>query len=205
VIDISGVILAGGKSRRLGVDKAFLTLGGRTLITRAIETMRQVTDDVIVVTNDPGRFATLGAEVRLVPDAFPRAAALVGLYSGLQAAAHDQALVVGCDMPFLNIRLLRHLVEIRPECDVVIPRRAQGLETLHARYSRRCLPAIERLLHAGGAVIFDFFPEVDVCYVDEPELRAFDPEGRSFVNVNTPQDWERVQMMEKDRTEQRGS
>ena len=192
---VSGVILAGGRSSRLGTDKAFLTLGGLPLIERVLAAVRQLADDIIIVTNTPDRFGALAPDVRLVGDAVPRAGALVGLYSGLLAARHERALVVGCDMPFLNLQLLCHLVAVAPECDVVIPRHARGTEALHAVYSRSCLPPVQRLLARGNLAIVDFFPEVQVCYVDEPQLRALDPDLYSFLNINTPADWALAQQL----------
>lgn len=189
-VQVSGVVLAGGRSRRLGVDKALLRLGGRSLIERVVDSLRELSDDILVVTNAPERFVDVLDNVRYVPDALPYSAALVGVYSGLRAARHDYALVVACDMPFLNVGLLRYLVSRAVDCDVVIPRHPQGLETLHAVYSKACLTPMERQLQADELVIVDFFRQVRVCYVEQAQLAAFDPEGRSFVNINTPADLE---------------
>ena len=196
---ISGIILAGGRSFRLGSDKALLELGGHTLVERVIGVLHPITDEVIVVTNTPDRFAHLAADVRFVKDVLPRPSALVGIYSGLLAARYEYSLVVACDMPFLNPNLLRYLVNQATGCDVVIPRHSRGLEALHACYSRRCIGPMENLMQKEDATIAHFFPEVKVCYIDEPILRELDPEGLSFYNINTPADWELAQGLARQR------
>jgi molybdenum cofactor guanylyltransferase len=196
---VSGIILAGGRSLRLGSDKALLELGGHTLVERVIGVLQLITDEVIVVTSTPDRFAHLSADVRFVQDVIPRPSALVGIYSGLLAARHDYSLVVACDMPFLNPDLLRYLVNHAAGCDVVIPRHTRGLEALHACYSRRCIGPMENLMRKEDATIAHFFPEVKVCYVDEPTLQELDPEGLSFYNINTPADWELAQALARQR------
>jgi len=194
-VKVSGGVLAGGKSSRLGFDKSLVPLGKQSLIARVVEKLRDVTEDCIVVTNTPQKFADVLDGVRFVSDAYPRRAALVGVYSALRAARHEHVLIVACDMPFLNVDLLNYLISLSPGYDVVIPRRAEGLETLHAVYSVHCMKPIQRLLEAGEVMIVKFFSEVRVCYVDDADLRRFDPEGLSFININTPDDWEYAQAL----------
>ncbi len=195
VLEVSGAVLAGGKSSRLGFDKSLVPLGKRPLIARVVEKLKAVTADCIVVTNRPDKFANVLEGVRFTPDAYPLGGALVGIYSALRVARHEYVLIVACDMPFLNTDLLKYLVDLAPGHDVVVPRRADGVEALHAVYSVRCIQPIERLLNSGEVMIVRFFPDVRVRYVEEPELRRFDPEGRSFVNINTPADWEYAQAL----------
>lgn len=192
---ISGVILAGGRSSRLGFDKSLIPFHGRPLIARVVDTMSAIVDECIIVTNDPDKLVGVVEGVRFVADAWPRPVALVGIYSGLLASRHQYALVVACDMPFLSAPLLEHLVTLAPGCDVVMPRHRKGTEALHAVYSRQCIGPITRLLERDEAAIVKFLPEVKVCYVDEPVLREFDPEELSFVNINTLGDLERAQAL----------
>jgi molybdopterin-guanine dinucleotide biosynthesis protein A len=178
-------VLAGGMSRRLGFPKALLRLGtGRTLIEDTVAKLRRLSDDVMVVANE-ARFEVAGA--RRIEDLRPGGAALGGIYSALVAARHERVVVVGCDMPFLSLGLLAHLVALSPEVDVVAPRIDGYPEPLHAVYRRRCRSAIEPLLRAGRLRIIGFYADARVRYVDEPELRRLDPELRSFRNVNTPE------------------
>ena len=193
---VSGVILAGGESTRLGFDKSLVPFRGAPLIARVVETIRPAVEECIVVTNYAAKFAGVLGGVRFVRDAVPQRGSLVGIYSGLLAARCDRALVVACDMPFLNVRLLRHLAALSGECDVVIPRHGDALEPLHALYGRSCIAPIARTLQRGNVTIISFFPEVKVCYVEEPVLNELDPEGLSFVNINTPRDWERAQALD---------
>jgi molybdopterin-guanine dinucleotide biosynthesis protein A len=186
------VVLAGGKSRRLGVDKAAIRLrDGLTLLECAIDSLREVTDDVLVVTDRADRFAGLG--VRVVEDMYPGAGPLGGIYTGLVAATPAPALVVACDMPYLNASLLRYLIEVAADWDVAIPRRAGGLlEPLHAVYGQGCRKAIRSHLDRRDLQAFVFLPEVRVRYVEEPEVRTFDPALRCFFNVNTSADLEAI-------------
>lgn len=190
---ISAVVLAGGQGRRLGRDKAFLPLNGRPLIAWTVDKLSDLSDDVIVVTNRPASYRQLDLPVRLVHDEQPGVGALMGLYSGLKAASHRYAVVVACDMPFLSVPLLRHMVTLVSGYDVVIPRLGSWQEPLHSIYGDLCLPAIERQLDLGRRKIISFFPEVRVRYVGDAEIEQFDPEHRSFLNINTPDDWNRVE------------
>ena len=191
MVDVSCAVLAGGQSRRLGTDKAFLRVDGQPLIARTVERLRQLSDDVFIVGNDARKFASL--EVPVVRDVYVGQGALAGIHAALQTARHDLCLVVACDMPFLNLRLLRYMIILAPGYDVVVPRVGDHVEPLHALYHRRCLPAIEEILEAGERQIIVFYPRVRVRYVDAPEIEVLDPEHLSFFNVNTPADWERAQ------------
>jgi molybdopterin-guanine dinucleotide biosynthesis protein A len=158
-----------------------------------VEKMARIGDEVIIVTNSPQRYGYLGA--RLVSDVYPGKGALGGIYSGLEAAHNHHSLVVACDMPFLDLNLLRYMILLSPGQDVVIPRVGGLTEPLHAIYSKKCLQPIERLLSAGGFKIIDFFPEVRVRYVEEQEIKLFDPRCLSFFNINTLADLEKAQSL----------
>jgi molybdopterin-guanine dinucleotide biosynthesis protein A len=192
---ISCIILAGGRSRRLGMDKAFLPILGQPLIALTTQRLATLSDDLIVVTNEPGAYSALRLPARLVGDERPGQGSLMGIYSGLKEARHSHALVVACDMPFLSLPLLRHLTTLTAGYDVVIPRLGSMLEPLHAIYGRRCLQPMAQLLSAGEHQIIAFFSQVRVRVVDEREIEAFDADHRSFLNVNTAEDWARAQTM----------
>jgi molybdopterin-guanine dinucleotide biosynthesis protein A len=192
-VKFSGVVLAGGKSRRMGRDKSHLVLQGETLVTRSVRTLASLTDDLILVTNTPELFADLGA--RLTGDAIPGGGALSGIHAGLLAARHEWALVVACDMPFFNLDLLRYMASLTSGYAVVVPRWQGELETLHAFYSRKCIPIVEPILRRGGGRIIEFYNFVSVRYVEPDEIARFDPEGMGFFNVNSPEDWEQAQAL----------
>ena len=184
-MSVTAAIMAGGKSTRMGQDKAWIELDGEPIIRRVANVLALVADEVIVVANDP-RYAALG--LRVVPDKFPDGGALGGIATGVSAASHDRVLVAACDMPFLSAEVWRVLLDHRYEADVVIPRIGGEYETLHALYTKACLAPMERALGAGKLRVISFFDEVRVQAIDERELRVADPTLRSFTNVNTPEE-----------------
>ena len=190
---VSGIVLAGGQSSRLGTDKSFISVNGHPLIEQVVARLARLSDDVIIVANSRERYDHLG--VRLVGDIYPGKGSLGGIYSGLRAAANAYSLVVACDMPFLDLNLLRYMILLAGGHDVVIPRIGGLLEPLHAIYSKSCQEPIDRLLARGGLKIIDFFSEVRVRYVEEDEVDIFDPQHLSFFNVNTPSDLEEMKKL----------
>jgi molybdopterin-guanine dinucleotide biosynthesis protein A len=184
---VSGVILAGGKSRRMGgAPKALLPFGEQPLIHHIAETLGSVLPDRLIVTNTPELYRFLG--LPMVPDVFPDGGALGGIYSGLRAVSGDAALCVACDMPFLSPPLLAHLAGRAAEADVVIPDAAGELQTLHAVYGKACLPAMERCLRSGRLKILGFFDEVRVLRVPADTVARFVDPAIAFMNLNTPED-----------------
>ena len=192
---LSAAVLAGGQSRRMGTDKALLPLrpGDPPLARLVIDRVREVTEEVFLVSPDRPGYGALGVPV--VPDRFEEGGTLGGIGTALATASHEHCLVVACDLPFLSGPLLRWLAARPRDYDVLIPRlpgesrQGGGLvfQTLHAIYAKRCLPAIERQLVAGRRQVIGFFPEVRVEAVDLEAVRAIDPDLRSFFNANTPE------------------
>jgi len=182
----SGAVLVGGRSRRMGTDKALLTLGGRPLIERVAEALREVTDELLLVGAGADKYAWLDG--RPVGDLVPASGPLAGIHTALSVARHAHCLVLACDMPFLNVDLLRHMLRQAAGCDAVVPRRQGRPEPLHAVYARSCLSQTERMLEDGNLSVLDLLPLVRVRYLEGHELHRFDREGLSFVNLNTPAD-----------------
>ena len=193
-IEISGVVLAGGLSRRLGRDKAVEPIGGEPLISRVISRLSQVSDQTVVVVNDTERVSVLPLpdSTKSVVDIYAGKGSLGGIFTGLSQADGDWAFVVSCDMPFLDTSLLLHMLSLRDGYDVVVPVVDGRPEPTHALYSKVCLPHIERRLEADELKIIGFFEEVRVRYVSETELDRLDPERLSFFNVNTQEDLDRA-------------
>jgi molybdopterin-guanine dinucleotide biosynthesis protein A len=188
---VTGVIQAGGKSTRMGGQpKALMELGGRRIIDRVLDVVRAVADDLLIVTNTPDAYASLG--LRMVPDVFPDHGSLGGIYSGLRAAPGDAAFTVACDMPFLMPEVARLVIDRASLADVVLPLSGGRLETLHASYAKSCLPSIERSLHDGRLKIAGFFREVRVLAIPEEEVARFRRPDLVFMNVNTPEELARA-------------
>jgi molybdopterin-guanine dinucleotide biosynthesis protein A len=191
---VSGVILAGGRSRRMGGSpKALLPFGGLPLIEHISETLRSVLSDCLVVTNTPELYGSLG--LPMVGDVFPDGGSLGGLYSGLRAVPGDAALCVASDMPFLSAPLLRYLSARAGEADAVIPEAAGGPQALHAVYRKACLPAMERRLRAGQLKIVDLLDDLRVVRVSASDLRPFSDPDLAFMNLNTPEDLARARAL----------
>jgi len=184
-VSVSAAIMAGGKSVRMGQDKAWIELDGEPLIARVAAVLAQVADEVIVVANDP-KYESLG--LRVVRDRWPAGGALGGIATGVGAATHDTVLVAACDMPFTSVEMWRLLLGHAGEADVVIPRVGGEYETLHALYAKACVPHMARSIAENRLRVISFFEAVRVLAVEEPELRAVDPTLRAFTNVNTPEE-----------------
>ncbi len=194
-VPIAGVILAGGESRRMGRTKGLLPIGNATLIETVLARLREACASVLLVTNTPESFRHLG--IPMVSDALPDRRSIVGTYTGL-LRTDGPAYVCGCDMPFLNPALIRHLGALIEGFDAVVPRHAGEYEPLHAVYTPACLDPIRRCL-ARGDRNTGFLRDVRVRVVEVEEVRRFDPDLRSFINVNTPADYARIQRMVSER------
>jgi molybdenum cofactor guanylyltransferase len=187
----------------MGQDKVWMMLDGQPLIERVVRRLLPVAAEVLVSAGDPAPYGALlrGLPIpcRVVADAYPGYGPLAGMQAGLSAAGTDLALVVAADMPFLNIALLQHMIELAEGYDGVVPhiydvrKRIGAPEPLHALYRRSCLPAIERHLAAADRQVLCFFDEVRILSLAPEEIRGFDPDLLSFFNVNTPADWQEAQ------------
>lgn len=175
----------------MGREKAFLEVAGLPMIEHVIRSVRSVAGRIIVVSNSPSNTFSRH-DVDVVPDVRDRRGSLIGLYSGLLHSQDDYNLVVACDMPFLNRRLLEYMAGLSREYDVLLPRIGTFVEPLHAIYSRDLLPVIEECVRRDQQRIRDIFAGRRVQYLTEEEIDRFDPRRRSFVNVNTPEEYEEV-------------
>jgi molybdopterin-guanine dinucleotide biosynthesis protein A len=195
-VPVTGAVLAGGRSTRLGRDKALLTLDSEPLLARAVRLLRQVCDEVLVI--GPPERAAVVPGVPVLPDERPGSGPLGGIATALRAMCGDRLLAVATDMPFLRPALLRYLFTASEGFDVTVPRVDGRTHQLCAVYARACLPLIDAQLARGDYKIDRFFAQVRLRIVDEAELRPFDPELISFRNVNTEADWRAVQALMRD-------
>lgn len=198
---LAGVVVAGGQSRRLGQDKRRLRLWGDpgpTLLEHTLATLAPLCAELVVVLNDAEAWPGLPA--RAVPDVYADAGALGGIYAGLAAASAPRAIVVAADMPLLSPAALRAMLALPHDYDALVPRsprperarNALDLEPLHAVYTRACLGPLRATLDAGRRRIVDFLDQVRVRVVEPADLAAADPAGRSFRNINTPEELDEV-------------
>lgn len=186
---MAGIVLSGGENRRMGADKAFLRLSGVPLIEHVLRALRSVSDRVIIVTNSPAAYSSYGMVV--VPDAFDKRGPLTGIYSGLRESTDEYNIVVACDMPFLNPGLLSYMLGLAGGHDIVVPSVGDFIEPLHAVYRKGLVPVIEQRLRKDARQIQGLFDEIRTRYVTAEEIDRFDPGRRSFVNLNTPEEYER--------------
>lgn len=184
-------VQAGGKSTRMGQDKSFVPFDGRPMIEVVIDRVAGLGAELILITNKPDAYAHLG--LPMFGDMFLDAGPLGGIYTAVHHAAHPHTLVVACDMPRLNRALLQYMIDLREIADIVVPRWDKFPEPLHAIYSKACLEPMREKLAAQQYKITGFYGRVNVRFVERDEIARFDPDGRSFVNVNTPDELDNEQ------------
>lgn len=183
-------IQAGGKSSRMGQDKALMPFRGRPLIQTVMDRLAPIADEILITTNNPDAYRFL--DLPLYRDLRPDRGALGGLYTALSSAKGDLVAVVACDMPFASRPLFETASKLIVEsgADVVIPKTEHGYEPLHALYRREtCTPAIEAALDADKWKVISWFDDVKVRALTVEETTAFNPDGLTFWNLNTPEDF----------------
>ncbi|MBI2354005.1 MAG: formate dehydrogenase accessory sulfurtransferase FdhD [Deltaproteobacteria bacterium] len=188
---VTGVILAGGASRRMGSNKALLTVDDTPLIEGVYRTLAPLFRDVVIVTNTPEEYSFIPC--RTVPDIFPGAGSIAGLHSGLVNSSTERIFVVACDMPSLSAELVRRLCAVEGEWDAVVPLNDAGyLEPLHAVYSRSCLNEIQKALENDDKSILLLFDRIRTRKVGWEEIKGIEGALESFRNVNTPEEYGRI-------------
>ncbi|MBT3188834.1 MAG: molybdenum cofactor guanylyltransferase [Anaerolineae bacterium] len=183
-------IQAGGKSSRMGKDKALMPFRGVPLIQYLMDRLAPIADEIIVTTNTPEDYSFLDAG--LAPDLRLGRGALGGLYTALSAAKGDLVAVVACDMPFASDQffLTASKLIVTSGADIVIPKTEYGYEPLHALYRRdACIPPIEAALDADKWKVISWFDQVKVHALSPEESAVFNPDGLTFWNLNTPEDF----------------
>jgi len=187
---ITGVVLGGGQSRRMGQDKRVLEWEGIKFLDKVCLTMGELFDEVLLVTATED-YSCAHLPVRLVTDAIPHKGSLGGLYTGLKEASQPLIFVVACDMPFLNSLAISRLCAL-PESDVVMVKLSAGFQPLHGRYSKRCYPIMEEMIQEGNLRIQSLInnSSLSVQIIEETSFKDIDPHCYSFMNINTPSDLE---------------
>lgn len=200
----TALVLAGGRSVRMGEDKRFITLGGHTLFDRVLDSLEPLFEEVIIsVAAASDHLPARGH--RVVPDALPNCATLGGVYSGLSASDRDWVFAVACDMPFVNPSVIRILADARDDTDFVIARLMSRLQPMHAFYRKSCLPVLSKMAESGDFRLQGLVSNPTLCglvLTDKEVIRA-PMEELSFLNVNTPEDLERARQLLSLKTEHR--
>ena len=175
---------------RLGHDKALEIFDNKSLLELVVYNLGLLDSDIIIVTAREQSFPQFTGypKLRIVTDTYPEKGPLGGIYTGLVASDSLRNLVVACDMPLLNQALLRYMIQISADFDLVVPRLGDMVEPLHAIYSKGCLAPVEDLLKGGNLRVSQLFPHVRVRYVEAEEINRFDPRHLSFFNINTQAD-----------------
>ncbi len=201
----SGIILAGGKSSRLGHDKVLEKLGNLSLLEQVVSCIEPLVSEIVIVVGEDRSFPQLQGhpKVKKVADIYPGRGSLGGIHAGLVASSSFYNLVLAADMPFINQDLLKYLFEISDGFDFVLPRIGSFFEPLHAVYSKNCIQPAEALIKQGRRVIVELFAHVKVRYVEGDEIDRFDPEHLSFFNINTKEDLERARAIFEQRSNPR--
>ncbi len=188
MFNFSVVIQAGGGSSRMGQDKALVPFEGSTLIEYILSQIEGFGDEQIIITNRVKEYQRLGLPV--FQDVIPGLGALGGIYTGIYHASYHHSIILACDMPFVNINLLKRLLELAPGYDAVIPRLKSDefAEPFRAVYAKTCLSSIEDAIESGQNRVISFFDDLNIRFFCAHEIRIYDPEGMSFFNVNTPEE-----------------
>jgi molybdenum cofactor guanylyltransferase len=188
---VSAAILAGGRARRMqGLEKSALDIGGRSILARQITVLQALTPELLIVANDAARFEASG--LRIVPDEVPDAGPLGGLYTALRATATPYLALIACDMPFLRLEFLQHLVtrlQADPEAEIAVPRTADSYHPLSAVYARSLLPRIAERLARRELEMAGLIRDAHRIEIGPDELARFDPDALMLCNVNTPHDY----------------
>jgi molybdopterin-guanine dinucleotide biosynthesis protein A len=193
-VGCSGAILVGGKSSRMGKNKALMRFDDVPMVARVAATLRHCSSlqEHLLITNTPSDYEFLGWPMHA--DLISNAGALGGIYTALSAAQQPRVFVVACDLPFLSAELVEFLCRNNEGAEVVVPESENGLEPLCAVYAKSCLPMIEKQLRAKRFKVSDFYPQARTEIVRlEPSLPFFTP--NVLTNINTPEEFARAQAL----------
>ncbi len=184
------IILAGGKNERTGQNKALFELADKPLIELIINKLRQLFNNIYLVTPNPEEYHFLN-DINIVPDLLPQKNVLEAIYSGLSASKDEDNFVCACDMPYLNLRLINYLFEIKGHFDAVVPTINHKIVTLHTIYSKSCISVIEKNINKKK--VSNVLRDLNVKYVPQEALVTEDPNLLSFFHIKTYLDYMIVQ------------
>ncbi|MCY3955875.1 MAG: molybdenum cofactor guanylyltransferase [Nitrospira sp.] len=189
--EVSGVVLAGGKSKRMGMDKRHLSVHGKPLLDRVTSVLLELFPEVLLVLAEED-ISRQDDRIRIVTDLIPDCAAVGGLYTGLYHSRYSRVFVVACDMPFINPAVIGLFLQKIDATDIVVAQLVTGLQPLHGLYSKQCLPVLKDMIDARDLRLQNIADKqgLTVHRVPETEIKRVDPQLLSFLNVNSPADLE---------------
>lgn len=192
---VSLVLVAGGKSSRMGTDKALLPFQGMAMYQYILAQAEGIADETIIITNNPHQYPPEPYPV--FTDKIEGIGALGGILSALTYATHDICLVLACDMPFVIPEMLNYLLTTIQGYDAAIPQLGpkKFLEPFRAVYRKTCLPEVESVINSGQRKVISFLPPLNVNYLSDQQLKTFDPNMISFFNTNTPEELEQAKQL----------
>ena len=190
---MTGIILAGGKSSRMGEDKSFLEIDGRPLIEIVLSKMSELFPDILVVTNTPALYQVYQKkyQAQILEDVIPHQGPLGGIQAGLKYSKTEYSFVVGCDMPFIQAPLVQYMIKKIVGFDAAVIKYQQLFQPLCACYSKSCLRVMDQQLAKKRLKLGDLLNCLHVNWLGEEEIGRYDPQGLSFVNINTPQEYQK--------------
>jgi len=188
---MTGIILSGGKSTRMGGEnKAFLSINGEVVLDRVLKIFKELFDETIVVTNAPLEY--LDYDVHIVTDIIKGKAALGGIYTGLFYASSEHCFVSACDMPFLDKRFIEYMISRIAGHDIIVPHASDGLQPLHAIYSKKCIPLMKKLIDRNELKIRILYKKMNTLTLSTDTITSFDPDERMFLNINSEEDLKHI-------------
>jgi molybdopterin-guanine dinucleotide biosynthesis protein A len=182
----TAVILAGGENKRMPVSKAFIKIGRETIVEKNLKIMKQLFNEVSIVTNQPGAYVNFG--VPLLGDIYNIRCPMTGIFTSLVNSSHQWVFISACDMPFINSKLIRYMSLRRGNCEAVVPLFKGKMEPLMAFYSKQLAPIMERALFTDQRGLNTFLKDKNVNFIEAKNLNNIDNAGKSFINLNTPKD-----------------
>lgn len=183
-MQISGIIMAGGRSSRMKFNKAFAQVGGKPVIQMIIEKFKPLFQEIIIISNEPQLFTSFGLPI--YQDIYPYLGPVGGIHSALVNASNDQMFILGCDMPFMNMQLVEYMLSKISDYDSVVPEIDSYLQPLAAVYNRTCLPVFTECLEHDKLKLTLIFSELNALVLKEDELQKFGSVREMFFNVNDP-------------------
>jgi molybdopterin-guanine dinucleotide biosynthesis protein A len=185
-----GLILAGGENRRISVKKGFLKINNKNIVEHNIEALKHVCNRVIISTNTPEKYSYLG--IPMIGDIVKSQGPMIGIFSALSLPEVSSIFVIACDMPYINVKLLKYIFKkYANPYDAVVPMYNKEPQPLLSIYSESVLMRMRESIKQEKTSMRGFLQEIKVLYISEEEVKSIDPEGRSFVNINTLQDYHR--------------